>query len=79
MLGEPDSRVPMIGPGERWTWWNYTYLDGVDYPPEKRGTVVHLRIIFEFENQREQISPPSALKNAKLMTISYIVPDKPKS
>ncbi len=49
LLGEPDSRQPLILSGERWIWWNYTYLDGQNYPPEKRGQVVHLEIIFERE------------------------------
>ena len=46
LLGEPDSRQPIFGADEKWIWWNYTYLDGNDYPPELRGRVVHLEIIF---------------------------------
>ena len=47
LLGEPDSRQHLLLAGERWVWWNYTYLDGKDYPPEMRGRKVHLEIIFE--------------------------------
>lgn len=67
----------MIGPGERWTWWNYTYLDGADYAPEERGTVVHLQIIFEFDTQQAKTSTKPGSNTAKLMTITYILPDKP--
>jgi hypothetical protein len=47
ILGKPDSRQKMLLSAERWTWWNYTFLDGKDYPPEMRGRLVHLEIIFE--------------------------------
>lgn len=47
LLGEPDVRQPVLLGDERWIWWNYTYLDGADYPPEERGRVVHLEILFE--------------------------------
>ncbi len=47
LLGEPDVRQPVLLGDERWVWWNYTYLDGADYPPEERGRVVHLEILFE--------------------------------
>lgn len=47
MLGEPDTRQPIFDEDEKWIWWNYTFLDGNDYPPEKRGRVVHLEIVFK--------------------------------
>jgi hypothetical protein len=47
LLGPPDSRQDLLADDERWVWWNYTYLDGADYPPEIRGQVVHLEITFE--------------------------------
>jgi hypothetical protein len=47
LLGKPDSRQHLVLSGERWIWWDYTYLDGKNYPPEMRGKVVHLEIIFE--------------------------------
>lgn len=46
MLGSPDSRQALLLGDELWIWWNYTYLGGQDYPPEVRGTTVHLQIIF---------------------------------
>lgn len=45
-LGEPDSRQPLYVDEERWIWWNYTYLAGEDCPPERRGQVVHLEVLF---------------------------------
>ncbi len=45
LLGEPDSRRPVFDGDERWLWWNYTFLDGRDVPPELRGKVVHLDIV----------------------------------
>ncbi len=45
LLGEPDSRQPIFGDDEKWIWWNYTFLDGNNYPPEIRGQVVHLEIL----------------------------------
>ncbi len=45
LLGEPDSRQKVFDAGERWIWWNYTFLDGKDCPPEMRGRVVHLEIV----------------------------------
>ncbi len=46
LLGEPDSRQSVFLRDERWIWWNYTFLDGEDRPPEVRGRVVHLEITF---------------------------------
>lgn len=46
MLGEPDTRQEIFNSDERWIWWNYTFLDGNDFPPEVRGQVVHLEIVF---------------------------------
>jgi hypothetical protein len=45
LLGEPDSRQVVFDADERWIWWNYTFLDGNDCPPEMRGRVVHLEIL----------------------------------
>jgi len=45
LLGEPDSRQMVFDADERWIWWNYTFLDGNDCPPEMRGRVVHLEIL----------------------------------
>ncbi|HYG63768.1 MAG TPA: hypothetical protein VEL74_14395 [Thermoanaerobaculia bacterium] len=47
LLGDPDSREVVFDNDERWIWWNYTFLDGQDFPPETRGRVVHLEIVFK--------------------------------
>jgi hypothetical protein len=47
LLGTPDLRQSILLGDERWVWWNFTYLDGVSYPPEERGRIVHLEILFE--------------------------------
>ena len=46
ILGKPDFREKLVLAGERWVWWNYTFLDGQKYPPNDRGRLVHLEIIF---------------------------------
>lgn len=46
LLGPPDIRQEILVGDERWVWWNYTFIDGVDYAPEVRGQVVHLEITF---------------------------------
>jgi hypothetical protein len=76
LLGKPDSRQPMPLLGERWIWWNYTYLDGKDYPPEERGRVVHLEIIFEPRVSRSGGSVVSAsdLCAVDPMSVSYTIP-----
>lgn len=55
LLGEPDTRQSVLIGDERWIWWNYTFLDGDEYPPELRGQIVHLEITFE----RPADPPPS--------------------
>jgi hypothetical protein len=47
LLGKPDSRAPRPAGDEVWIWWDYTFLDGEQYPPEVRGQVVHLEITFD--------------------------------
>jgi hypothetical protein len=76
LLGEPDSRQPMPLSGERWIWWNYTYLDGKNYPPEERGRVVHLEIIFEPKVSRSgnSIAPASDLRATDPLSVSYTIP-----
>ena len=46
LLGKPDSRQKVLIDDERWIWWNYTVLDGDEYPTDMRGKVVHLEITF---------------------------------
>jgi hypothetical protein len=77
LLGEPDSRqlMPMIG--ERWVWWNYTYLDGKNYPPELRGKVVHLEIIFERTSNAAAGGAKMTLSDLKVidpLSVSYTIP-----
>jgi hypothetical protein len=76
ILGKPDSRQAMRLSGERWVWWNYTYLDGNDYPPEKRGQVVHLEILFERTGEAfgNAAYSPSDLRAADSLSVSYTVP-----
>jgi hypothetical protein len=76
LLGEPDSRQPLVLSGERWVWWNYTYLDGKNYPPERRGQIVHLEIIFErmgtvAGNAKAALSD---LRAADPLSVSYTIP-----
>lgn len=47
LLGDPDVREEILQGDERWIWWNYTFLDGDNYPPEMRGRIVHLEILFQ--------------------------------
>lgn len=73
LLGEPDSRQQLVLSGERWVWWNYTYLDGKNYPPEMRGRQVHLEIIFERE-LKERASAKAALPDLRIidpLSVSY--------
>jgi hypothetical protein len=76
LLGDPDSRQPMPLSGERWIWWNYTYLDGKNYPPEERGRVVHLEIIFEPKVSRSggSVAPVSDLRAEDPLSVSYTIP-----
>jgi hypothetical protein len=60
LLGEPDSRQVVFDADERWVWWNYTFLDGNDCPPEMRGRVVHLEIVIK--NPVRSIEKASAIR-----------------
>jgi hypothetical protein len=46
LLGAPDSHEAQLVDDEVWIWWDYTFLDGAQYPPELRGRVVNLEITF---------------------------------
>jgi hypothetical protein len=76
VLGEPDSRQSMPLSGERWIWWDYTYLDGKNYAPEERGRVVHLEIIFEPSDVREAGTGSSGpdLRVSDPLAVSYLIP-----
>ena len=58
LLGQPDSRQVVLDADERWIWWNFTYLDGSDYPPESRGAIVHLEILFKKPERGLRNRPP---------------------
>jgi hypothetical protein len=58
LLGEPDSREVVFDADERWIWWNYTFLDGNDCPPEMRGRVVHLEIVIRNPERTGTIRSP---------------------
>jgi hypothetical protein len=58
LLGEPDSRQTVFDADERWVWWNYTFLDGPDCPPELRGRVVHLEIVFKNPRRSPAVRRP---------------------
>ncbi len=75
VLGEPDSRQAVFLRDERWVWWNYTFLAGNDFPPEVRGQVVHLEIIFNNPtlSGREPL-PYSEWKIAPAFGVSYQTP-----
>ena len=78
LLGEPDSRKPILIHDERWVWWNYTFLDGDSYPPEIRGQVVHLEITFERPGDANGDSPPSyaGWRISDPLGVSYTIPAK---
>jgi hypothetical protein len=75
ILGKPDSRQTMLLSAERWTWWNYTFLDGKDYPPEMRGRLVHLEIIFERSHNGKSPSQTalSELRAADPLSVTYML------
>ena len=47
ILGKPDVRESCLIDDELWIWWDYTSLEGEQYPPEMHGMVVHLEITFD--------------------------------
>lgn len=83
LLGKPDTQERILTDDERWIWWNYTRLDGEQYPPEERGQVVHLEITFT--RPAAGSLPETALAGgsgawrvASPLGVSYTVPS-PKS
>jgi hypothetical protein len=73
LLGHPDLREKMVFSGERWVWWDYTYLDGNKYPPDLRGRLVHLEIIFEptVKSAARTEAVPSELWPTDPLAITY--------
>lgn len=80
ILGKPDSKQEMLSSGERWIWWNYTFLGGNNYPPELRGKVVHLEIIFEPDDRAgvARVSSLSELRASGPFGVSYTLPSEDK-
>ena len=79
LLGEPDSRQVVFDADERWIWWNYTFLDGKDCPPEMRGRVVHLEIVVKnptnsLKGERESRRPYSEWRVDDALGITYRAP-----
>ena len=75
-----DSRQPLVLLGERWVWWNYTYLDGKNYPPEMRGRLVHLEIIFD-RKLEEGGNAKAALSDLRIsdpLSVSYALAQQAK-
>lgn len=69
--GEPDYREPMPPTGERWVWYNYTYLNCKSHPPEERGQVVHLEIIFDSVG-----AAAGGLRVTDPLSVSYTIPQR---
>jgi hypothetical protein len=80
ILGKPDSRQKMLLSAERWTWWNYTFLDGKDYPPDMRGRLVHLEIIFERAHSGTGASEAalSDLRASDPLSVTYMLAQEVK-
>jgi hypothetical protein len=82
ILGPPDTRQPALLDSERWIWWNYTFLAGNEYAPERRGQVVHLEIGFDppakaesrVTSVRERRPPYNEWRISELLGITYAVP-----
>jgi len=72
LLGEPDLRQPVLLGDERWVWWNFTYLAGAAYPPEERGRIVHLEILFErLDSGAVNAQAAQALRISGPLGVSY--------
>ena len=77
LLGEPDTRRQIFNSDERWIWWNYTYLDGKDFPPEVRGHVVHLEIVFRNPARpHERRRPYSDWRIDETLGVSFTLPSR---
>jgi hypothetical protein len=71
LLGSPDAREKLPIGDWRWIWWNYTFLDGDNYPPELRGKVVHLEIMFSSPMQTDV--PDSQWRVGGPLAVSYAI------
>ncbi len=75
LLGEPDSRQVVLDADERWIWWNFTTIEGRDYPPETRGTVVHLEILFKNPQVNHAESPYSEWRIDEVLGVRFRKPN----
>lgn len=76
LLGTPDSRQPSLLGDERWLWWDYTYLGGIDYRPEIRGQVVHLQITFRNPSLASAGKPSyTEWRVLDSQDVSFLLPD----
>lgn len=79
ILGAPDVREEILEGDERWVWWEYTFLDGESYPPEVRGQVVHLEILFQNPSRPlDRRLPYSQWRLSGPLAVSYTIP-QPKT
>ena len=69
LLGKPDAREKLPMGDWRWVWWNYTFLDGDGYPPELRGRIVHLEILFS--NPSQPTLPEAQWRVIGPLAVSY--------
>ena len=80
LLGVPDTRQPAFVHEERWIWCDFTTLDGLDHPPELRGRVVHLEIIFRDPDPLATASRPhEAWTIDEVQGVSFRLPVAPGS
>ena len=80
LLGKPNSQGKSDMGDERWVWWNYAVLDGDSYPPEVRGSVVHLEITFADPAIGSGNSlPHSQWRVRQPFGVSYMFPGPKKS
>ena len=75
LLGKPDARERLPMGDWRWIWWNYTFLDGEGYPPELRGRIVHLEILFS--NPSRPSLPKSQWRVVGPLAVSYALAQSP--
>jgi hypothetical protein len=75
LLGPPDSRETLLLGDERWVWWNYTFLAGEKYPPEVRGKVIHLEIVFENPFSQSGRRPRAAWRVSQPYGVGFTLPE----
>jgi len=76
LLGEPDTRQEVFGGDVRWIWWSRAVLDGPSQPPELRGQVVHLHIVFHNTGKRTSAAADWKIDDA--LGVGYWLPGETK-